>query len=401
MTEMTIPSAPALARAPRRGPLSALATPADAFAHIGPNWFASVMGTGIVPVAASLLTVRVAVLQPLAVTAWVIAATLLVALGAATIVHWVRHPGNARGHARDLAMAPFYGAPPMAMLTVGAGALLAGRHLIGLHAAVIVDSVLWTAGTLTGLAASVVVPYLMFTAHRPALADTLGSWLMPIVPPMVSAATGPALIAHLPAGQPRLDMLLACYAMFGLSLVASLMIIALLWARLTQHGPGPAQTVPTLLIVLGPLGQSITAANLLGAQAQHVLPAPYGAALRAARRRLRRSGARLRAAVAGDRGHHHGEHRPSRTPVQPDVVELHLPRRHDRHWQRRARAAHRLARRRGPQRRPVPPAPDRRGHRADQHRTGSSQRPSAAHPCGRRRSGSDPERASRRRVRRS
>ncbi len=281
MTEMTISPASGVAEPPRRGPLSALAAPADAFAHLGPNWFASVMGTGIVAVAASLLTVRVAALRPLAVTAWVIAAILLIVLTGATLVHWIRHPENARGHARDLAMAPFYGAPPMALLTVGAGALLAGRHLIGLHAAVIVDSILWTAGTLSGLAAAVAVPYLMFTVHRPALSDTLGSWLMPIVPPMVSAATGAALIAHLPAGQPRLDMLLACYAMFGLSLIASLMIIALLWARLVAHGPGPARTVPTLWIVLGPLGQSITAANFLGAQAQHVLPAPYGAGLRA------------------------------------------------------------------------------------------------------------------------
>ncbi len=76
-------------------------------------------------------------------------------------------------------------------------------------------------------------------------------------------------------------MLVACYAMFGLSLIASLAIITLLWGRLTQHGPGPAQTIPTLWIVLGPLGQSITAANLLGAQAHGVLPAPYGAALQA------------------------------------------------------------------------------------------------------------------------
>jgi C4-dicarboxylate transporter/malic acid transport protein len=261
--------------------LAALCSPADALAHLGPNWFASVMGTGIVAVAATLLPVRFAGRTPLAVSAWVIAAALLAVLVAATAAHWMRHPQVARGHARDGAMAPFYGAPPMALLTVGAGALLAGRHLVGLHDAVVVDVVLWITGTLTGLAAAVAVPYLMFTGHELNLSDTLGSWLMPIVPPMVSAATGAALIAHLPAGQARLDMLLACYAMFGLSLVAALVIITLLWARLAQHGPGPARTVPTLWIVLGPLGQSITAANLLGVQAQRVLPAPYGSALRA------------------------------------------------------------------------------------------------------------------------
>jgi tellurite resistance protein TehA-like permease len=55
---------------------------------------------------------------------------------------------------------------------------------------------------------------------------------MPIVPPMVSAATGAALIAHLPSGQPQVTLLIACYAMVGLGLIASLAVITMLWARL-------------------------------------------------------------------------------------------------------------------------------------------------------------------------
>ena len=72
----------------------------------------------------------------------------------------------------------------------------------------------------------------MFTRLELRREHTLATWLMPIVPPMVSAATGAALIAHLPAGQDRLDMLLCCYALFGISLLASLVTITLLWARL-------------------------------------------------------------------------------------------------------------------------------------------------------------------------
>ena len=56
--------------------------------------------------------------------------------------------------------------------------------------------------------------------------------------------------------------------MFGLSLLASLVVITLVWGRLARHKIGAAAMVPTLWIVLGPLGQSITAANNLGAQAQ-------------------------------------------------------------------------------------------------------------------------------------
>ena len=41
-------------------------------------------------------------------------------------MHWARNREAAPGHARNPVMVQFYGAPPMALLTVGAGALLLG-----------------------------------------------------------------------------------------------------------------------------------------------------------------------------------------------------------------------------------------------------------------------------------
>jgi len=69
------------------------------------------------------------------------------------------------------------------------------------------------------------------------------------------------------AGAGRQTMLYGCYAMFGLSLVASLNIIAMIWSRLVLYGTSGSARVPTLWIILGPLGQSITAAGLLGTNA--------------------------------------------------------------------------------------------------------------------------------------
>ena len=265
----------------RRGPLRDLDRPADAFASLGPNWFASVMGTGIVATAAATLPVQWPGLREFATIVWVLAAGWLVVLAAAEIMHWARHRAAALGHARDPVMVQFYGAPPMALLTVGAGALLLGPAVIGAHAALITDAVLWPLGTLGGLASSLAVPFLMFTRLRAAPDAAFGGWLMPVVPPMVSAATGALLIPHLPAGQPRLSLLLACYAMFGISLIASVLVITQVWQRLVRHSIGPAAMVPTLWIVLGPLGQSITAASLLGAAARLALPPPYGPAFQA------------------------------------------------------------------------------------------------------------------------
>jgi tellurite resistance protein TehA-like permease len=155
----------------------------------------------------------------------------------------------------------------MALMTVGAGAVLVGKDLIGARLAVDLDWVLWTAGTLGGLFTAASIPFLMFTQYEVEPDAAFGGWLMPVVPPMVSAATGAMLLPHMPAGSGRETMLYGCYAMFGLSLVASLNIIAMIWSRLTHYGTSGTARVPTLWIVLGPLGQSITAAGLLGAAA--------------------------------------------------------------------------------------------------------------------------------------
>jgi C4-dicarboxylate transporter/malic acid transport protein len=244
-----------------------LARPLRLFSHITPNWFGSVMGTGVVANAAVSLPLQFFGLRAAAITIWAVAAILLVLLLAATAVHWIRFPRVARSHHLNPVMAHFYGSPPMALLTVGASTLLAGQAVIGLNAAVIIDEVLWSIGTGLGLASAIAVPYLLFTRHEVADDSAFGGWLMPIVPPLVSASTGALLIPYVPPGQGRLDLLLGCYAMFGLGLIASLVVIVQLWSRLTRHSVGTAAAVPTLWIVLGPLGQSITAANLLGGNA--------------------------------------------------------------------------------------------------------------------------------------
>ena len=214
-------------------------------------------------------------LRGFATGVWGVAAAVLIALTAAWAVHWIRFPERARGHAHHPIMAPFWGAPAMALMTVGTGTLVLGRSLLGTTVALDADWVLWSAGTALGLVTACWIPYLMVTGQMNGQPTAFGGWLMPVVPPMVSAASGALLVPHAAPGQGRLTLLLACYAMFGIGLLASLIIITQIWARLIGHGVGPAVLVPTLWIVLGPLGQSITAAGVLGTAAAGVLPAPY------------------------------------------------------------------------------------------------------------------------------
>jgi C4-dicarboxylate transporter/malic acid transport protein len=265
---------------PGRGLLAALDDRRLALAAIGPNWFASVMGTSIVATAAVTLPARVPGLRPFGLAVWVLAGLLLVAVTAATVGHWIRHPQRARAHLDNPVMAQFYGAPPMALLAFGSATLLVGGDVIGARAALAVDVVLWLTGTALGLLTAVAVPYRLFTRLDVPPDGAFGGWLMPVVPPMVSAATGALLVPYTPAGQLRQTLLLSCYAMFGMTLLASVVIITLLWNRLAQHKVGPAAMVPTLWIVLGPLGQSITAANNLGTRAALALPSLDAGAFR-------------------------------------------------------------------------------------------------------------------------
>lgn len=238
--------------------------PREIVSNLTPNWFASIMGTGIVATASASLPLQFPGLREAGTVVWGIATVVLVALTVATILHWILYRQSAKAHHLNPVISHFYGAPAMAFLTVGAGTLLLGKDILGLPLAIDIDWVLWSLGTVLGLVTAVALPYLTFTRHDTKPDSAFGGWLMPIVPPMVSASTGALLLPYTPAGQLRETLLWTCYAMFGLALIASLIVITLIWSRLTQHKIGAAGMVPTLWIVLGPLGQSITAVNLLG-----------------------------------------------------------------------------------------------------------------------------------------
>ncbi|WP_445996818.1 TDT family transporter [Okibacterium fritillariae] len=283
MTTLRTDPAPANGSQPPQRPQTALfrdlERPGLIVSNLTPNWFASIMGTGIVAVAAASLPLQFPGLRIAATVVWAIAAVLLVALTIATVLHWIRYRSTAARHHLNPVISHFYGAPPMAFLTVGAGTLLLGKDWVGLPAAVTIDWVLWTIGTMGGLLAAVLVPYLAFTRHENKPDSAFGGWLMPTVPPMVSASTGALLLPYAPAGQARETLLWSCYGFFGLSLVTSLVVITLIWNRLAHHKVGAAGMVPTLWIVLGPVGQSITAVNLLASNAPTVVDASTAHAL--------------------------------------------------------------------------------------------------------------------------
>lgn len=253
--------------------------------RLGPNWYAAVMGTAIVATAGAGLSAPSAAdvpgLRAACTAVWGLSALALSVLLVARAVHWARHADRALADFLDPAAAPFHGCTAMALLAVGGSTLTVGAGVIGEGAALAVFAALFAAGTAVGLVTAVAVPYLMVTRHSIEQGAASPVWLLPVVPPMVSAALGPALVPHLPAGQWREAMLLFCFSLFGLSLLATLLIVPLVLGRLIHHGPLPTALTPLLFLVLGPLGQSVTAASRLADAAPGVAGTPYAGAMRA------------------------------------------------------------------------------------------------------------------------
>ncbi|ORT59973.1 TDT family transporter [Streptomyces sp. CB03238] len=250
---------------------------AMAVRHLGPNWYATVMGTAIVANAGAALPLQVPGLRTACTALWALSLLMLLVLLAARALHWTLHRDQARAHLLDPAIAPFYGCLAMALVSVGGGAVVVGRDWMGPATAVTLGGVLFVAGTVIGLTVAVTIPYLMVVHHRVDSASPV--WLLPVVAPMVSAALGPLLVPHLPPGQWQRTLLIGCYGMFGLSLLATLVVLPLVFGRLMTGGPLPLTLTPTLFLVLGPLGQSTTAASNLADAAPPGMPYAAGFAV--------------------------------------------------------------------------------------------------------------------------
>ena len=72
----------------RIGMLRDLERPRQVFSNLTPNWYASIMGTGIVATAAASLPIHVPGLHLFGLVVWAMAAVMLITLTAATALHW-------------------------------------------------------------------------------------------------------------------------------------------------------------------------------------------------------------------------------------------------------------------------------------------------------------------------
>jgi tellurite resistance protein TehA-like permease len=96
-------------------------------------------------------------------------------------------------------------------------------------------------------------------------------WLLPIVAPIVAAATG-SLVASALDPDRALVTILTSYAILGTGLPAALSVIVIYFMRVATKKLPPTEHMVSTFLPLGPLGQGGFAAQKLGEQALRVFP---------------------------------------------------------------------------------------------------------------------------------
>ena len=169
-------------------------------------------------------------------------------------------------------MAQFFGAPPMALLTAGAGALLLAGPVIGLDAALDADRVLWSLGTVLGLVAALLVLAMIYgrlvhhDAPTGAMVSTVRIGLGALGQSMTAlgalAAAAPNTLPALYAKGAEVVALLGGVVVWGFALLWPALATGLT-ARTIRTG---LPFAPTWWSFIFPVGAPVTATSTLAAR---------------------------------------------------------------------------------------------------------------------------------------
>lgn len=242
--------------------------------QFAPNWFTTVMGIGIVAGLTYTSPFPIPYQHQIGMILFGMLNVVFLLAFLFWIVRWLLHTDEAINDFRHPERALFYGALAMGMNVVGNDYLLIGTHLIHSSIAIEISKVIWVSGTLVSIFTVIVVPYLLFVEHSVEQHQTLATWLIPVVPPIVAAATGTNLIPYWGDINTQFAITAIIIAMFGMTFFLFMMVSALVYARLVYHQRLSGIAAPSLWVEIGPIGMSMGTLSTLPLKT-HAIFAPY------------------------------------------------------------------------------------------------------------------------------
>jgi tellurite resistance protein TehA-like permease len=91
--------------------------------------------------------------------------------------------------------------------------------------------------------------------HKTELSTMTAAWLLPIVAPIVAAATGGIVAEQLPNPQHALWTVIVSYILWGTGVPLAMAVLVIYFQRLTVHKLPPREVIVSVFLPLGPMGQ--------------------------------------------------------------------------------------------------------------------------------------------------
>ncbi|KJS47475.1 C4-dicarboxylate ABC transporter [Desulfosporosinus sp. BICA1-9] len=226
--------------------------------QFGTNWFTVVMGIGVVAALTYTSPIPIPGLQSIGIAFFLLANVIFILALGLWSWRWICHTDEALKDFSDPSKLLFYGALAMSISVIGNDYLVIGIHLLTPATAILISKTLWICGVIAALFTVVTIPYLLFVSHQVSLEDTHASWLIPVVPPIVAAAIGAKLIPYWSTFSWQFFFTILILAMFGMTFFLFIMISSLYYSRLVYSGKIAGGFVPSVWIVIGPIGMSMT-----------------------------------------------------------------------------------------------------------------------------------------------
>ncbi|RCI03848.1 hypothetical protein CU098_012707 [Rhizopus stolonifer] len=227
-----------------------------------PSWFSTTMGTGIVSILLYNFPFPFKGLHIIAIVVFFINVTLFCLCTILSLARYIMFPSVIQLMLKHASQSLFVGTIPMGLTTITNFCILLGY--------VDVAFVLWCIELVLTVMSCLVIPYYLIIHHHHRLESMNGTWLLPIVPAVVTAASGGLLAQHINVTR-GMVVLIMSFIMMGMGLFLALSIIVIYFYRLAIHKLPPKEVIVSSFLPLGPLGQGAYGMIQLGLASDRLL----------------------------------------------------------------------------------------------------------------------------------
>lgn len=131
---------------------------------------------------------------------------------------------------------------------------------------------MWWVDVLASVTCCFGLPFMMMYVHPTSLPTMTAVWLLPVVAPIVAAASGAVVASALSNPQHVLWTIVTSYVLLGIGLPMAMVVLVIYFQRLAMHKLPPREVIVSVFLPLGPMGQGGYAIMELGKMAMKTFP---------------------------------------------------------------------------------------------------------------------------------